>query len=167
MVKQSAPRGRIGQIRLSINCFVPKPFTPFQWFALEDLRLLKERQKWLKKELGKEGGVKVNFDVPRWAYVQALLSTGDRRVGSILLKAHSLGGDWTKAMRSSEINPDFFVYRPRGLDEILPWDFVDNGIEKKYLAKEYRLALEAKESEICHVGTCYRCGVCSKNISLN
>jgi len=163
MVKQSALRGRIGQIRLSINCFVPKPFTPFQWFALEDLRLLKERQKWLKKELGKEGGVKVNFDVPRWAYVQALLSTGDRRVGSILLKAHSLGGDWTKALRFSEINPDFFVYRPRGLDEILPWDFIDNGIEKKHLAKEYRLALEAEESEICHVGKCYRCGVCSKH----
>ncbi|SPD73635.1 Radical SAM domain protein [uncultured Desulfobacterium sp.] len=162
MVKQSAPRGRIGQIRLSINCFVPKPFTPFQWFCLEDMRILKERQKRLKKELGKEGGVKVNFDVAKWAYIQALLSTGDRRVGSILLKAHSLKGDWTKALKFSEINPDFFVYRPRGIDETLPWDFVDNGIEKSHLAKEYRLSLEAKESEICHVGKCYRCGVCKK-----
>jgi len=162
MIKESAPRGRMGQIRLSINCFVPKPFTPFQWFPLEQLSSLKEKQKWLRKKLSKEGGIKVNFDVPKWAYVQTLLSMGDRRVSAILLKSHELGGDWTKALRFSDVNPDFFVSRPKGLDEILPWDFIGQGVQKKHLVKEYNLALEAKESDICHVGECYRCGACTK-----
>ncbi len=162
MVKASAARGRIGQIRLSVNCFIPKPFTPFQWFPLEQLSSLKEKQKWLKKSLVKEGGIKVNTDLPKWAYVQALLSMGDRRVGAILLSAHESGGDWTKALRFSKINPDFFVYRPKGLNEVLPWDFIDHGITKKHLINEYKLALKAKESDVCHVGECYRCGVCSE-----
>ena len=83
----------------------------------------------------------MNFDVPKWAYVQTLLSMGDRRVASIMLKLHELKGDWTKALRFSDVNPDFFVYRPRGLDEILPWDFIDHGISKNHLKQEYKLAL--------------------------
>ncbi|MDY6879771.1 MAG: radical SAM protein [Thermodesulfobacteriota bacterium] len=160
MVKESAPRGRMGHIRLSVNCFVPKPFTPFQWFPLETVSSLKEKQKWLKKGLVKEGGIKVTSDLPKWAYIQTLLSIGDRRVASILMKAHESGGDWTKALRFSEVNPDFFVYRPKALDEMLPWDFIDHGIRKEHLIKEYRLALEAKESDICRVGECNRCGAC-------
>jgi radical SAM superfamily enzyme YgiQ (UPF0313 family) len=162
MVKVSAPRGRIGQIKLSVNCFVPKPSTPFQWFALEQTSSLKEKQRWLKKTLAKEGGVKVNSDLPKWAYVQTLLAMGDRRVASILLMSHDLDGDWTKALRFSDINPDFFVYRPKGLDEVLPWDFIDHGILKGHLIREYELALKGEESDICCVGECYRCGVCRK-----
>ncbi len=162
MIMESASRGRIGQIRLSINCFIPKPFTPFQWFPLEQLSTLKKKQKWLKKSLQKQGGIKVNFDVPKWAYVQALLAMGDRRVAAILLKAHELGGNWTKAFQLSDINPDFFVYRLKKLDETLPWDMIDHGIRKKHLAEEYKLALAAQESDICRVGQCFRCGVCSK-----
>jgi len=102
----------------------------------------------------------VNFDVPKWAYVQSLLSTGDRRVSSILLLVHQYGQDWKKAFRHSDLNPDFFVHRPKRLDEILPWDFVDHGIDKDYLIREYKLALKARQSDICHVGECERCGVC-------
>jgi radical SAM superfamily enzyme YgiQ (UPF0313 family) len=160
MVKESATRGSIGPIRLSVNCFVPKPFTPFQWVPMEHLSSLKEKQKWLRKRLSKEGGVKVSFDVPRWAYVQALLSLGDRRVGAILHDAHRLGGDWKKALRISPVNPNFFVYRQKGLAEMLPWDFIDHGILKGHLIEEYELALKGEESDICNVGECYRCGVC-------
>jgi len=160
LIKESRTRGRIGQIKLSVNCFVPKPFTPFQWFPMENISILKEKQKWLKKALGREGGVKVNFDVPKYAYAQSLLSMGDRRVGSILLLSHEHKGDWGKAFRFSELNPDFFVYRPKGLDEILPWDFIDHGILKGHLIKEYKLALKGQESDICRVGECNRCGVC-------
>jgi radical SAM superfamily enzyme YgiQ (UPF0313 family) len=162
MVKESRARGRIGLIRLSVNCFIPKAFTPFQWFPMEDLSALKEKQRWLRKALAKEGGVKVSFDVPKWAYVQSLLSMGDRRVGSMLLLSHRYNGDWTRTFRHSELNPDFFVYRPKGLNEILPWDFIEHGIHKKYLIKEYKLALKEKESDICQVGDCDRCGVCVK-----
>jgi len=161
MVKESAERGRIGRIKLSVNCFIPKAFTPFQWFPMEGLRSLKKKQKWLKKSLGKVGGIDVSSDIPKWAYVQTLLSMGDRRVGSILLLAHKLGGDWTKALRFSDINPDFFVYRPKGIEELLPWDFIDHGISKNHLNRERDLALKGEESDICRVGECYRCGVCS------
>lgn len=162
MIKESAERGRIGQIKLSVNCFVPKPFTPFQWFAMEQIPSLKEKQKWLRKTLAKDGGIKVNFDVPRWAYVQTLLSLGDRRVGSILLMSHKFGGDWKKALRFSNVDPDFFVYRPRKPDETLPWDFIDHGIRKKHLLEEYNLALKGEESDICSIGDCRRCGVCGR-----
>ncbi len=163
MIKESATRGTIGNIKLSANCFVPKPFTPFQWFPMEQMPSLKEKQKKLKKSMNKQGGIKVIFDTPKWAYIQTLLSMGDRRVASLLLKSHELEGNWTKAFRASDVDPDFFVYRPRELGEILPWDFIDHGIMKKHLIREYKLALEAEESEICHVGKCYRCGVCVDN----
>ena len=160
MVKESRDRGKIGRIRLSVNCFIPKAFTPFQWFPMEEVASLKKKQKWLKKSIEKEGGVSVSFDVPKWAYIQTLLSAGDRRVSSILMLGHRYEGDWAMAFRHSEINPDFFVLRPKGLDENLPWDFIDHGIRKEYLIKEYMLALKEKESEICTVGDCDRCGVC-------
>ncbi len=160
MVRESGGRGTIGRIRLSVNCFVPKPFTPFQWFPMAPVKLLKEKQKQLRRALAKTGGVTAAFDVPRWAYVQALLSLGDRRAGKILLAAHRFGGDWKQAFRHSEVNPDFFVHRPRGLDEVLPWDHIDHGIRKDHLAREYGLALAEKESPECRVGFCDRCGVC-------
>jgi len=161
LVKEAAIRGRIRQIKLSINCFIPKPFTPFQWFPMDTVQSLKEKQKWLKKAIGREGGIKVSFDLPKWAYVQALLSLGDRRVGSMLLLSHVHGEDWSKAFLHSEVNPDFFVYRPKTLDENLPWDFIDHGIYKEHLVKEYKLALKGEESDICRVGDCIRCGVCA------
>ncbi len=161
LIKESAPRGRIGSIRLSVNCFVPKPFTPFQWFPLEHVDSLKQKQRQLKRALAQVGGVKVITDVPRWAYVQALLSLGDRRVAGLLLKSHQLHGDWKRALRDSEVNPDFFVYRPKDLDEILPWDFLDYGLHKAYLRQEYRLALEDRESETCIPDQCERCGMCA------
>ena len=161
MVKESATRGRIRQIKLSVNCFIPKPFTPFQWFPMEDVSILKKKQQWLRKALAKEGGVKVSFDVPKWAYVQTLLSMGDRRVSTLLLACHSYGEDWMKAFRNSDLNPDFFVYRPKGLEEVLPWDFIDHGIRKEHLIKEYKLAFKAKESDTCRIGECRACGICS------
>ena len=163
MVKESAARGKIGRIKLSVNCFIPKPFTPFQWFPMEEVGSLKKKQQRLKKTLVKSGGIVVNSDVPKWAYIQALLSLGDRRVSTILQGAHKLNGNWKKAMQLSQINPDFFVYRPKDLDELLPWDFIDHGITKRHLQTEYRLALEGRLSNICKVGECVRCGVCHEN----
>jgi radical SAM family uncharacterized protein len=160
MVTESKARGEIGQIRLSVNCFVPKPFTPFQWFPMEDMNSLKEKQKWLKKTFSKEGGVTVTFDVPKWAYLQALLSMGDRRVGALLQKINDYDGDLTKAFRDSDLNTNFFVHRPKEQDEILPWDFIDHGINNEFLIKEYKLALKETESNICDPGNCTRCGVC-------
>jgi radical SAM superfamily enzyme YgiQ (UPF0313 family) len=162
IVKASASRGTIGRIRVSVNCFVPKPFTPFQWAPFAQVSMLNEARKTINRALVREGGIRVSFDVPKWAYVQALLSLGDRRAGGMLLNAHKFGGDWKKAFRYSDVNPDFFVYRPKDFDEVLPWDFLDHGIHKAFLKKEYLLALEGKESEVCRTGDCTRCGVCGR-----
>ncbi len=160
MVRASGGRGTIGRIRLNVSCFVPKPFTPFQWVPMTPTDVLKDRQKQIRRALAGTGGVQVTFDVPRWAYIQALLSLGDRRAGRILLSAHRSGGDWKRAFRRSEVNPDFFVLRPKGLEETLPWDHIDHGIRKEHLAREHRLALEETASPECRVGRCDRCGVC-------
>ena len=160
LIKESKGRKRIGRIRLSINCFVPKPFTPFQWFPMDSIDSLKEKQKIIKRGLSGEGGIEVGFDVPKWAHVQTLLSRGDRRVGKMLLTTYTNKGDWKATFRSSDLNPDFFVYRPKDLNERLPWDFIDHGIKKSYLKEEYHLALESIESPPCNVGNCTRCGVC-------
>ena len=84
----SASRGktRLGNITLSVNSFVPKPFTPFQWTAFAGVRELREKAKWIQKALRKVPNVRVHFDLPKWAYVQALLSRGDRRVSFFLDK---------------------------------------------------------------------------------
>ena len=161
LIKESKGRKRVGRIRLSINCLVPKPFTPFQWFPMDTVDSLKEKQKIIKGALSDVGGVEVSFDVPKWAYVQTLLSMGDRRVGRMLLTTHTNKGDWKATFRSSDVNPDFFVYRPKDLNEQLPWDFIDHGIKKSYLKEEYYLALNSIESPPCNVGNCTRCGVCS------
>ncbi len=160
IIKKSRGRSKIGRIRLSVNCFVPKPFTPFQWFPMDTVKSLKAKQRDLKSAVSKLGGVSISFDVPKWAYIQTLFSMGDRRVGRMLLDAHENNWDWNKVFRNSDLNPDFFVYRQRELDEILPWDFIDHGIRKSILQEEYRLSLASKESPACNVGACNRCGVC-------
>ena len=160
LIKESKGRKRVGRIRLSINCFVPKPFTPFQWFPMDTVDSLKEKQKIIKGTLSGEGGIGIGFDVPKWAYVQTLLSRGDRRVGKMLLTTYTNKGDWKATFRSSDVNPDFFVYRPKDLNEQLPWDFIDHGIKKSSLKEEYHLALESIETPPCDVGNCTRCGVC-------
>jgi hypothetical protein len=81
-------------------------------------------------------------DLPKWAYVQALLSRGDRRVGKILMASHRHHGDWRQAFRETDINPDFYVYRKRDSDEIFPWDFIDHGIPKERLMEEYVRAMK-------------------------
>jgi radical SAM family uncharacterized protein len=129
-------------IVLSVNPFIPKPATPFQWLPLEEVSDLKRKLKMIQKGLKGEKGMEMIHDLPKWAYVQALLSKGDRKVGKILMAAHTSRGDWSKALRETNFNPDFYVYRKRELDEIFPWDFIDHGISKETLKKDYLKAME-------------------------
>lgn len=161
IVKESRERKRIGRIRLSVNCFIPKPFTPFQWLPMDTIESLKEKQKFLNKALSKQGGISAGFDMPKWSYIQTLLSLGDRRVGKMLLTTYKNGGNWKQTLRNSDVNPDFFVYREKNINEKLPWDFIDNKVKKSFLQEEYKLAMSSKESPGCSVGSCTRCGVCN------
>jgi len=119
---------------------------------------LKRRLKLVRQELAGVKEVRVHTDLPKWAYLQALLARGDRRVGEMLLAAHHRG--WPRALAESPVNPDFFVYRERGPTELFPWDLLDHGIAKSYLWEEYQLALAEKESPPCRPEVCRRCGVC-------
>jgi radical SAM superfamily enzyme YgiQ (UPF0313 family) len=131
----------LNHVTLSVSPFVPKPFTVFQWHPFEQVRNLKRKLKIISNGLGKEKKVVVNYDLPKWGYVQTLLSRGDRRVGSLLVSAFEKNGDWTHTFRGTDINPDFFVYRERSFDEVLPWDIIDHGINKTKLWIEYQKAL--------------------------
>jgi radical SAM family uncharacterized protein len=139
--KVSAGRKRFKRITLSINQFIPKPVTPFQWLSLEDINTVRKRMRKIENAIRKEPTVKVVHDLPKWNYIQALLSLGDRRVSGILLSAHINKGNWPKAFKEVNVNPDFYVYRRKDVDEILPWDFIDHGIDKDYLINEYRKAM--------------------------
>ena len=156
----SRTRRRIGTITVSLNSFVPKPATPFQWAAMDEVGDLKRKIKKIKNDLKKVANLKVNSDVPRWAYLQAMFSRGDRRVADILLMAHANKGNWPQTLKSTPLNSDFYVLRERDPAEILPWDFIDHGIKKSYLLKEYSRSKQAMTTPACEVDTCRMCGVC-------
>ena len=129
---------------------------------MDDLRALKQKIKKIKNKLRRVPNMRVNADVPRWAYVQALLARGDRRVADILQAVHDNGGNWASALKHSPLNADFYVQREREKDERLPWDFIEHGIRKEFLWSEYQRALEGKSGPECRVGTCTICGICDK-----
>jgi radical SAM superfamily enzyme YgiQ (UPF0313 family) len=137
----SRGKKKFRRITLSINQFIPKPATPLQWCALADVNNVGKKIKKIVNAFGREKQFQIIHDVPKWNYVQALLSLGDRRVGEILLSVHRLGGNWAQAMKEVNVNADFYVYRQKQFDEILPWDIVDLGTAKKSLVSECRKAL--------------------------
>jgi len=142
MLQKAKSLRRLGRIKLSVNGLIPKPSTPFQWAPFEEVTRLHHKFKLLKTSLKKEANVDVTHDVPKWGYIQSLLSRGDRRVGKLLLAAHRAGGDWRKAFRQLNINPDFYVYRERTHDEIFPWDFIEHGVSKDRLWQQYGRAVK-------------------------
>ncbi len=160
-LRHARPAGRIGRITLSVNSFVPKPFTPFQWEPMEAVESLNKKQRFLDKAVKKIGNMNMIHDLPKWEHVQALLARGDRRVGAIIRIAHAKNGDWKTAARELTFDMDFYVSRRRGFDEVLPWDFIDIGVRKEYLKNEYERALAGKYTPPCKVGSCKTCGVCT------
>ncbi len=159
-LKNARPLGRIGRITLSVNSFVPKPFTPFQWEPMESIENLNKKIRALDKSVKRIGNMNMIHDLPKWEYIQALLSRGDRRIGRLIAAAHEHGGDWKKASKATGIDAGVYVSRRRDFDEILPWDFIDIGVRKEYLRNEHERALEGKFTPPCKVGSCKTCGVC-------
>ena len=161
-LKSSRSQKRIGEITVSLNCFVPKPFTPFQWVAMDGVNRLKKKIQKIKNELKKVPNFRIHSDIPRWAYIQALFSRGDRKVADILTLAHTHKGNWAQTLKTVSTNPDFYTLRERNMDEHLPWDFIDHGIKKSFLQQEFQCALKALPSPVCRVETCNICGVCNQ-----
>jgi radical SAM superfamily enzyme YgiQ (UPF0313 family) len=140
LVKKIRERAPKGNITLSVSTFVPKPFTPFQWHPMENPSEVKERLKMIKNGLLTIKGIKVFHDVPKYAYMQGLFSQGDRRVSKAIKKMLEIQ-DWRKAAGAAGIKESFYIFRKKEFQEVLPWDFIDVGIEKERLWAEYQEAL--------------------------
>lgn len=159
VVSLSRSRGRLGLVTVSLNAFVPKPWTPFQWEAMAPEKILKARMKRLQKALAPLANLKVVTDVPKYAILQAALARGDRRLTRLLM---ALARDPApqRAWKQTGLSLDFYALRRRERGELLPWDFVDHRISTAYLWAEAERARAAKESAPCDVAKCRRCGVC-------
>ncbi|HXX57332.1 MAG TPA: radical SAM protein [Thermodesulfovibrionales bacterium] len=136
-IRDGTPRGNIV---LTLSTFVPKPFTPFQWHPMEKAEVVKRRLHTIKKALIPVKGVKVFHDVPKYAYMQGLFARGDRRVSRVL-EGMADNHDWQNACKKAGLNADFYLFTQRELGEILPWDFIDNGISKDRIWSEYQKAI--------------------------
>ena len=143
-LRHSQGKRKFRSITLSINQFIPKPATPLQWCALAAVNSVGKKIRKIVAAFGREKQFRVIHDVPKWNYVQALLSLGDRRVGEILLAVHNLQGNWSQALKEVNVNADYYVYREKKLDEILPWDIIETGVARANLATEYKKILTKK-----------------------
>ncbi len=162
--------GNPGDVAVSVSTFVPKSHTPFQWDSQISMEQIKELQYQLHLDLKKK---KLNF---KWqdaalSFMEGVFARGDRRLAPVLVKAVELGcrfdgwGDhfklerWLEAFRECGVEPEWYL-RPRGLDEVLPWDHLDCGVSREFLLKERQQGLSEGRTEDCRLGSCTNCGVC-------
>lgn len=162
-------RGKGLRITASTSCFVPKPFTPFQWEPQDTMEVLNKKQDFLKQEL-RHRAIAYNWHQPETSFLEAVFARGDRRLCQVLLKAWENGcrfdgwmehfnfKGWIKAFRECGVDPDFYALRRRSYDEFFPWDHIDIGVSKEFLVSEHKRALEGKTTPHCRDG-CINCGI--------
>ena len=132
------PAGRpFGRLTLSISSFVPKPWTPFQWAPFDGVESLRQKLDIVKRGVRGLPTVRVLHENPREAALQALLARGDRRVADFLEAAARADGDWRRALREWDGDPEHYTTRARATDERLPWDHFDVGVRKAGLVREW------------------------------
>lgn len=150
------------KIILGVTPFVPKPFTPFQWSAMESVKVLEKKIRYLQKRVQQESGLFLNYESPRMAALQGLLARGDRRLSSVLAEnyASTSLGVYKRALEDRGLSLDFYLYRKRDELEFFPWDFLLTGVNRSYLWQEMRKALKEEYTAICQPEKCGRCGVC-------
>lgn len=155
--------GRAGILTLSVNPFVPKPFTPFQWLPMTNQSIVSDRLNRLVKSLKGEKKIRIQAESLREAYLQGALARGDQKIGRAVLEAYRLGGrkHWKQALKLTGIHEDDFLYREYSREEQLPWDVVDVGVSKDYLWSELQRAREQADTAPCSP-ECRRCGVCGR-----
>lgn len=156
-------------LTVSTSTFVPKPFTPFQWYGQESMTSVVEKQQ-LLRETFRDTRVKYNYHDVKTSFVEAVFARGDRRLGQALIAAENRGAHfdgweehfnfhrWMDVFQSLGIDPEFYVTRERSLDEVFPWDIIDCGVDKAFLSREYTLAKQAKTTPDCREN-CIGCGV--------
>ena len=167
-VGRSMP-GKKPSLRLTLSTFVPKPHTPFQWAAMDSEENINHKQNILKCGLQRKDVAPSWQDYPK-SLLEAVISRGDRRLGKVIYRAWQKGacfdgwGDqfkfsiWLDAFREEGIDPYFYTQRERPLDEALPWSHIDSGVSVDFLKREYKRALEEKETPDCRYHSCNACG---------
>ena len=157
------------RVTASASCFVPKAFTPFQWVGQDSIDEFFEKIHGVK-EVIRDPKVKFQYHEPYVSRMEAILARGDRRVGKLILKAYEKGqifdgwseffhyNRWVEAMEESGIDGDFYANRERSRGEMLPWDFIDIGVKKDYLWKEFEKSKKGETTKDCRKG-CNRCGI--------
>ena len=161
MLSVARDRGRIGRLHPSVNPFVPKPGTPYQWLPMEDPKETDRKLQYLRKAFGRMPNVNAICKSARTGVAQSILALGDRRLAGALEIAVGERMDFRRAVREAGLDPDFYLFRSRARDEVLPWDIVDNGVSKDYFWRELEKSRREQLSPHCpEVQGCIRCGVC-------
>ena len=161
------------QITTSTSFFIPKPFTPFQWARMyppEDyIGRAKVVNDTVKEQLNKKS-IKYNWHEADVTVLEGVLARGDRKIGQAILKVYEKGGifdawseyfdyqRWLDAFAECGIDPDFYTMRERSMDEIFPWDFIDTGVTKEFLKREWNNAMKETVTPNCRM-RCSGCGV--------
>jgi len=137
MMRHAKPRGHVGRIVGSVNPLIPKPGTAYQWMPMEDPALTDRKAKRLKHLLSDLDNVYFNVKSERHSYYQALLSLGDRRIAPAIEAAERNGGQWRAAVAETGVDADFFIFRDRTSDAVLPWDIIDGGMKASFFRTEF------------------------------
>lgn len=163
-------RARGLRVTVSASSFVPKPVTPFQWEPQDTQEELKAKQAYLREKLRAVKGVNFNYHTPELSYLEACFSRGDRRLGRVLEAASARGcildgwsdlfsfEKWMAAFADAGLDPEWYAYRRRGEEELLPWEVIDSGITRRFLQTELARAREARTTRDCRQG-CNGCGL--------
>ena len=141
MLHHARPRGRIGRIVGSVNPLIPKPGTAYQWMPMEDPAITDRKGKRLRQLLSGLDNVYFNIKSERHSYYQALLSLGDRRVAPAIEAAERNSGSWRSAVAEANVDADFFIFRDRSSDAVLPWDIIEGGMKASFFHAEFEKGL--------------------------
>jgi radical SAM superfamily enzyme YgiQ (UPF0313 family) len=161
MLPAARKRGSIGRLHPSVNPFIPKPGTPFQWLPMESPKETDRKLQFLRKAFARTPNVDAVLKSARTGVSQSILALGDRRVGDALEIACRENVPLTRGMKAAGLDSGFYLFRGRARDERLPWDVIDNGVSKAYYLRELDRSLAERISPHCpELQGCIRCGVC-------
>jgi radical SAM superfamily enzyme YgiQ (UPF0313 family) len=144
MMKHAKGRGRVGRIIGSVNPLIPKPGTTYQWLPMEQIAETDRKVKHLRRLMSDIDNVYFTIKSERHSYYQALLSLGDRRVAPAIEAAERNGGNWRAAVAETGVDADFFIFRDRSKDAVLPWHIIDGGMKESFFRTEFDKAMRAE-----------------------
>ena len=164
--------GKKATLNVGVSTFIPKPHTPFQWAPQDSFESVDRKQRLLKQQM-RRGGMHLRWNNYEDSEFEGWLSRGDRRLGRVIWRAWKLGckfdawqdqhkhREWLRAFEESGIDPNFYNFRERDLDEVFPWDHIDVGIHKKFLREDYLMSIRRETRVDCR-DKCFACGILPK-----